>query len=194
MAVLAFGVAGLIFAMPGTAGAAGSTSPATDQVPTSCSASTTLNVTTASTTSSPATTSLTGSCAFAPGSAVSVSGLGSTQSTNANGTSGLLTVTFSATDPTLSFDGGAFQPAVYGVNTITATGTNATGATNTATFLVDIVNVTTASTSTSTPSTAPLAFTGADLAALIAAALALILLGTGVVVYTRRRAASVARS
>jgi hypothetical protein len=190
VAVAALGVSGLIFALPGTAGAAGSTSPPTAGVATSCSTSTTINVSVASTNSAPATTSLTSTCAFTPGSTVSLSVLGATQTATADGTTGLLTLTLAATDPTLSVNGGAFQTAVYGVNTVTATGTNASGASNTATFLIDIENPSLTGSNSANGANGGLAFTGADLAALLAAALALILMGSGVVIYTRRRAAA----
>ncbi len=183
VAVLVLGVSGLLIALPGTAGAAGSTSPTTGATPTSCSSSTTINLTAASTSAAPATTSVSATCAFAPGATVSISFLGATQSATADPTTGILTLNLSATDPALSVNGGAFQTTTLGVTTITATGNNTSGGTNTATFLVDLVN----------PSSNGngLAFTGADLAALIGAALALILMGAGVVIFTRRRAASV---
>jgi hypothetical protein len=183
-AAVALGVSGLILALPGSAGAAGSTSPPAGAVPTSCSVSTTIDVNAASTTSAPATTSLTSTCSYTPGSTVSLSFLGTTQTATADATTGLLTLKLSATDPSLSVNGGAFQAAVYGVNTITATGNNASGGANSATFLIDIENPT----ATASGSGGGLAFTGADLAALVAAALALIVMGSGVVIYTRRRA------
>jgi hypothetical protein len=96
-------------------------------------------------------------------------------------------LSISAKDPSISVNGSAYQPAVFGTNTITATGTNSSGAQNTATFLIDLVAP--ASTLASTTSgSGGLAFTGADLAALIGAALVLILLGVGIVTVTRRRA------
>jgi hypothetical protein len=118
---------------------------------------------------------------------VSINNGGVAQTTTADG-GGNLTINYSAADPSISIDGGAFEPAQYGVNTITATGLNTSGGTNTATFLIDLVN---ANAPTSATAGSGLAFTGADLLALVAAALALILMGTGVVVFTRRRAASV---
>ncbi len=195
-AILVLGASALTMAMPGSAGAAttATTAPTTNAVPTSCSVSTTITVSPSSTSSAPATATLTAtSCPFAPGSAVTLSSPYNTQTVNADATTGQLTLTFGATDvPTLSVNGGTFQSAVFGVNTITATGKNASGATNTATFLVDIESAATATTTTTATGTGSgsLAFTGADLAALIAAALALILMGTAVVIYTRRRAAA----
>jgi hypothetical protein len=101
-----------------------------------------------------------------------------------------LTLNLSATDPALSVNGGAFQTAQFGNNTITATGNNSSGGTNTATFLVNLVNPN-ATGAGSGAGSSGLAFTGADLAALVAAALALILMGAGVVIFTRRRAAAI---
>jgi hypothetical protein len=100
-------------------------------------------------------------------------------------------VTFAGTDtPTLSVDSGTFEPASFGVNTCTATGPTSSGGTNVASFLIDIEAASASAAGSGASSGSGLAFTGADLAALIAAALALILMGTGVVAYTRRRANS----
>jgi hypothetical protein len=199
-AIIVLGVSGLSLALPGAAGAAASsttasTTPPTSAVSTSCSSSTTIDVTAASTSSSPATASLTSTCAFTPGSTVPVTFLGTTISATANGTTGDLTLNFGATDPTLSVNSSPFETAVYGVNTVTATGTNSTGGTNVATYLVDIEQgSSTTGSSGNNSNSAGLAFTGADLAALIAAALALILMGTAVVSYTRRRANAAPRA
>jgi len=186
-AVLVFGVSGLLMALPGTAGADSSTSPPTTAVPTSCSSSTTINLTASNTSSNPATTSVSSTCAFAPGATVQITFLGATQSATADATTGILTLSLSATDPALSVNGGAFQTTTFGAsNTITAVGNNASGAANTATFLVVLSNP-------SATGANGLAFTGADLAALIGAALVLILMGAGVVIFTRRRAAATQR-
>ncbi len=105
-------------------------------------------------------------------------------SVTADPTTGLISVSASVKDPSISFDGSAYYPASYtSVNTLTATGTNAAGGSNTATFLITLSPPATTAAST----TGGLAFTGADLAALIAGGLALLLLGSGVVLYTRRQ-------
>ncbi|HUC04390.1 MAG TPA: hypothetical protein VL961_03265 [Acidimicrobiales bacterium] len=137
--------------------------------------------------SSPQSVSLGETCAFTPNSSVTISFGGSTVGNATSDSNGLITLSVVATDPSLAFNGGAAQSAVYGTNTVTATGTNSSGGTNTATFLIDLQQVSTAASTTGTTGSGGLAFTGADLAAMIAAALALILLGTGVVLYTRRR-------
>jgi hypothetical protein len=200
MAVLVLGISGFLIALPGTAGAdaPNSSSATTTGAATSCSSSASVTVTSANTSSNPATGSLTASCTFANNTPVTISNGGSSQSTTSDGSGGL-DLNYSATDPTLSVDGGPFEPAQYGVNTVVATGNNPAGGTNTATFLIDIVNpnastgASSASGSATVSASGGLAFTGADLAALIAAALALILMGSGVVIYTRRRAAAVAK-
>lgn len=173
-----------MFVSSAPAGAAGSTSPPASPVATTCSTSTTITLPVSGT---PQNVTLGETCAFAPSSTVTINFQGSALTTmTADPTSGLISLAVSATDPHLAVNGGAAQTAVFGVNTITATGTNASGASNTATFLVDLEQP--AGAATGSGSSGGLAFTGADLAALIAAALALILLGTAVVLYTRRRA------
>jgi 3D (Asp-Asp-Asp) domain-containing protein len=179
-----FGVTGLLLASSEAAGAAGgSTSPPVGGVATTCSSTATLTVNA----TAPVSTTIAPTCAFAANSSVTIAYQGSTLETITAPASGLITFTVNAEDPSLSVDATAYQSAVYGTNTITASGTNTSGASNTATALVDLV----APSSSTGSGSGGLAFTGADLAALIAAALALILLGTGVVLYTRRRASHV---
>jgi hypothetical protein len=178
------GSAGLLFASATGAGASGgsSTSPPTSSVPTSCSASSTVSVP-SSGSSSPISASET--CTYADNTPVTVTFGGATVANVTSGATGLINLTFTGKDPEISVNGGAFSSAVYGVNTFTAVGKNASGSTNTATFLVDLEAPVSTAAATSSGG---LAFTGADLLALIAAALVLILLGVGVVLYTRRRA------
>ena len=110
------------------AGAAGYPPPVTN---TSCSVSVVIPISTSAT--------ITFSCAFAPGSVASVDLNGSAYGTfTADLTSGLLTLVLAATDPHLSIDGGAMVSADLNPNTITATGLNSSGGTNTATALVQI--------------------------------------------------------
>jgi hypothetical protein len=110
------------------AGAAGYPPPVTN---TSCSVSVVIPISTSAT--------ITFSCAFAPGSPASVDLNGSVYGTfTADPTSGLLTLVLAATDPHLSIDGGAMVSADLNPNTITATGLNSSGGTNTATALVQI--------------------------------------------------------
>ncbi|HEY2215009.1 MAG TPA: hypothetical protein VGH31_08140 [Acidimicrobiales bacterium] len=201
------GASGLLFATSGLAGAAGSTSPPAGSVPTSCSVSSTLTLPVSGT---PVSALLSETCTFAVGSAVSFAYGSSSVAPVTAGSNGLITVNVSAKDPQISFNGGSYLPAVFGVNTLTATGLNSSGGTNTATFLIDLVQGSASNTNSNTnsnsggsssgstgssgtgstsSSSGGLAFTGADLALLIAAAVALILLGGGVIMYTRRRTA-----
>jgi hypothetical protein len=170
------GASGLLFATSGVAGASGSGSPPASSTPTSCSTSSTLTLPASG---AAVSASLGETCAFAPNSPVSLA-FGGTSLSGVNAdANGLISISVSGEDPQLSVNGSAYLSAVYGVNTVTATGTNASGGTNTATFLVDLV--------APSSSGSGLAFTGADLATLVAAALALILLGGGVMLYTRRQ-------
>jgi hypothetical protein len=181
---IAAGAAGLLLVPAGMAGATGSGSPPVAQVPTSCSTSSTVTL---SADNTPSTVSLGETCAFTPNSGTTVTFGGQVLASPTADSNGLITLSISAEDPSISVNGSAYQPAVFGTNTITATGTNASGATNTATFLVDLVAPASPASSSSSGGSG-LAFTGADLAALIGAALVLILLGVGVVTVTRRRA------
>ncbi len=199
------GASGLLFATSGLAGAAGSTSPPAGSTPTSCSVSTTLTLPVSGT---PVSASLSETCTFAIGSPVNFAYGSSSVAPVTAGSNGLITVNVSAKDPQISFNGGSFLPAVYGVNTLTATGLNSSGGTNTATYLIDLVQASAISNTnsgatgsgsgssssaggtnsgSSSSSSGGLAFTGADLALLIAAAVVLILLGGGAIMYTRRQ-------
>jgi hypothetical protein len=162
--------------MTGIAGATGSTSPPASGAATSCSTSSTVTAT-----KTPQTLSVGETCPFAASSSVAINFAGTSSTANADA-AGLVNLSLSYEDPSISINGGPFAAAVYGVNTITVTGTNPAGGANTATFLIDLEQSTTPASSSG-----GLAFTGADLAALVAAALALIVLGSFVVLYTRRR-------
>lgn len=186
-AAIVLGSVGLLLATAAPAGASGSLSPPVNPLPTSCSTSLSLPVKIASRTSVGFT--MTESCTFATGSMVSISFGGKVlHAAKSDGGTGHVTIKGDAKDPEISVDGSAYQPAAYGVNTIVASGTNPSGGSNTANFLVDLENISTSSSSSSSTNSSGLAFTGADLLALIAAAMALMILGTCVVLYTRRRA------
>lgn len=189
------GAAGLLLAIGAPAGAdGGSTSPPAGSVPTSCSTSATLNV---GPSGQPVSVTLSNTCAFTPNSPVSVSFNGAVVANVTADSSGLITLSFDGKATAIAVDGGTYQQAVWGVNTFTASGTNTSGAANTADFLIDLEHNVTAASAITPPGTGlasssgaagGLAFTGADLAALIAAGLALIFLGSAIVLYTRRRA------
>jgi hypothetical protein len=145
---------------------------------------------------------------FKSGSAINFSYLSHFLETKAAPANGKAPLHFVAYDPELSIDGSAQMPAQWGLNTITATGINPAGASNTATYIVDLESPTTPpsntgsvgtiglagstgssnpGSTTGTPGSIGLAFTGANLIALILASMVLLLLGGSVVIYTRRR-------
>jgi hypothetical protein len=103
--------------------------------------------------------------------------LGST--TEDAGSDGCITFTGTVTDPHLSVDGGTPVEVAYGNSTVTASGVGPTGATVTATFTVPIA-------AAAAPAS-PLAFTGADIMAMVIGGLALVALGFLVVTFARRR-------
>jgi hypothetical protein len=117
---------------------------------------------------------------------VSIDGVAAGVTANSDG-AGNVTLTIAASDPHLSVNGSTPVPATYGSNTVTLANTSggAGGTVN-----VNIPNATTSAlgTSGSGSSGGSLAFTGADLLALIIGALFLLATGTLLVVFTRRRA------
>lgn len=117
---------------------------------------------------------------------VSIDGVAAGVTANSDG-AGNVTLTIAASDPHLSVNGSTPVPATYGSNTVTLANTSggAGGTVN-----VNIPNATTSAlgTSGSGSSGGSLAFTGADLLALIIGALFLLAMGTLLVVFTRRRA------
>jgi hypothetical protein len=118
--------------------------------------------------------------------AISIDGMAAGVTANSDG-AGNVTLTIAASDPHLSVNGSTPVPATYGSNTVTLANTSggAGGTVN-----VNIPNATTSAlgTSGSGSSAGSLAFTGADLLALIIGALFLLAMGTLLVVFTRRRA------
>ncbi len=201
---------GLVFSSAANAASpTGSQTPPVTLINTECSVAETLTLPANS--SAAVSGSLTEPCPFASGSTTTEKYNGTTLESKVAPTTGLITLATSAHDPVLSIDGGPYLPAVFGVNTVIATGVNSTGGTNTATFLIDITQLSnstngstggtsggstgTGSTGTGTVGTVVnktpavgLAFTGANLAALIAAALFLLIMGAAIVIYTRRKA------
>lgn len=99
---------------------------------------------------------------------------------------GELLVTFTITDPHIVINGSTPIVANTGANSVTLSGTGPSGNVITKTFTVNIPA--TAATTTSSSSSSSLAFTGADIAATVVGGLALIAMGTLLVVLTRRRA------
>jgi hypothetical protein len=122
--------------------------------------------------------------------AISIAGVATGITANSDG-AGNVTLTIAVSgDPDVSVNGSTPVPTTYGANTVTLANTSggAGGTVN-----VNIPNATTSALGTSGSSGSgssggSLAFTGADLLALIVGALFLLAMGTLLVVSTRRRA------
>jgi hypothetical protein len=101
--------------------------------------------------------------------------------------SGSITLNNVVSDPHLSVNGSAPEPSVYGTNTVNLV--NASGGPGGTEYVIT-PNASTAAlgSGSSSGSAGTLAFTGADLLALIVGALFLLTAGTLLVVFTRRRA------
>ncbi len=165
-------------AFPGVAGAASGGYPPPTIPNTSCSYTESVNVN--------STITVTPACTFAPGSTITITFNGSAYGTATAPPSGQFVETFTATDPHLALNGGTPIETAFGaVNTIVASGTNPSGGTNVATTLVTIPTTVTAA--AVTPS---VAFTGADIMAMVIGALALLALGFLVLIFSRRRSTS----
>jgi hypothetical protein len=165
-------LSGSVFLMISSGAPAGATYPP-PTIPTNCSSSGSVAV--------GSSTTITASCAFKPGSTISITLNGAAYSTATAPASGLFTETFSATDPHIALNGGPAVATGFGeTNTFVASGVNADGASNVATTLVTIPAAGT------TPSSS-LAFTGADLAATVVGGLALLAMGFALVMFARRR-------
>lgn len=174
---------------PGTTTTTTTTAPATIHSGVLGSTTNPIVVTTGSTVTIPigngsTTISIAG---FAPGSTakVSVNGVTLTITITANAQGDML-LTFTITDPHMSINGSTPIPVNFGANTIAVSGTDPSGAAVTKTFTVTIPSTAVSTTTTSSPSSS-LAFTGADIAATVVGGLALLALGTLLVVFTRRR-------
>ncbi|HEX3794048.1 MAG TPA: hypothetical protein VHV57_06080 [Acidimicrobiales bacterium] len=170
------GSSALLFATATAAGAAGSTPPAATTTPVACSLTVTVTVTSTAVNVPLATPA---ACDYASGSSVAVTLNGAASESATADNNGVVNLNATVTDPHIAIDTTAPVAVSLGTNTIVATGTTSSGATDTVTFVVDLQNA---------PGSSGLAFTGADLAALIGAALALVLLGSAIVIFTRRRA------
>ena len=108
--------------------------------------------------------------------------------------SGDATLVISVTDPHISVDGSTPEPAVVGNNAVVLTPTSGTGPTLTDIVVIPAATTTAASGTSSGGSggtvatSGSLAFTGADIAATVVGGIALLAIGTLLVVFTRRRA------
>jgi hypothetical protein len=100
---------------------------------------------------------------------------------------GNVTLTNVVSDPHLSVNGSTPEPSVYGSNTVTLVNTSG-GPGGLEYVLTPNASTAALGTGGSGGSSGTLAFTGADLLALIVGALFLLAMGTLLVVFTRRRA------
>jgi hypothetical protein len=124
-------------------------------------------------------------CAPSATFSITVAGVATGLTVNSD-SGGTVSLTTAVTDPHLSVNGSTPASAVFGSNTVSLTNTSGGAG---GTEYVIIPNATTAALgSGSSSSGGTLAFTGADLLALIIGALFLLAMGTLLVVFTRRRA------
>jgi hypothetical protein len=166
-------LSGSVFLAIASGAPAGATYPP-PTIPTSCSNSQSVSV--------GASATVTASCTFAPGSTITITLNGAAYSTATAPASGVFTETFTATDPHIALNGGpAVETAFGATNTFVASGVNADGASNVSTTLVTIPATGT------TTSSSPLAFTGADLAAVVVGGALLLAMGFALVMFARRR-------
>jgi hypothetical protein len=126
-------------------------------------------------------------CNFAPGTTVTFSVNGSPDGTATADAKGCVTFSVSVTDPHLAVNGGTPIAAVFGANSVSGTGAAAGGGSVTNTETVTIVQTASPSTAGASTSSSGLAFTGADVMALVIGALALMALGFLVLTFSRRR-------
>jgi hypothetical protein len=121
--------------------------------------------------------------------AISIDGTSTGLSITADA-NGNVTITIAVTDPHISVDSSTPDPAVVGTNTILLVPTS--GATLTDYVIIPASTTAVAGSSgsggTVATSSGSLAFTGADIAATVVGGIALLAVGTLLVVFTRRRA------
>jgi hypothetical protein len=129
-----------------------------------------VTITLALTTSANGTASPVTVCGFEPGS---------TTNYGVANAAGFVTLTITGFDPSFSVNGGPKITAVFGLNSnaVAVTGVNTTGGTQT-----DLVNVI-----LTAPSNSGLAFTGADILAMVVGGLGLIAVGFLILTFVRRR-------
>lgn len=121
-------------------------------------------------------------CGFATGATVTFTINGTVEGTAAANSSGCVILNGVTSDPSISINGGTPVSVPYGNSTVSVSGVGPTGATVTDTIIVPVV-------APAASSAAPLAFTGADIAAMVVGGLALIALGFLVLTFSRRRKA-----
>jgi hypothetical protein len=121
-------------------------------------------------------------CGFASGATVTFTINGTVEGTTPAGSDGCAILSGVTSDPSISINGGTPVSVPYGNSTVSVSGVGPTGATVTDTIIVPVV-------APAASSAAPLAFTGADIAAMVVGGLALIALGFLVLTFSRRRKA-----
>ncbi len=152
---------------------------------------------------------------FLPGSTVQIFLAGQLAATVTVPASGSFTVTVAVTDPHISINGGPLIAVPYGANSVTATGTAASGQPGSVSGTVTIPSPATntgtggttgaagssgaagtsgrpgtSGTASTTASTGGLAFTGAQIGMMVGGGLILLVAGTGLVLATRQRRSS----
>jgi hypothetical protein len=120
-------------------------------------------------------------CGFAPLSSISLGINGTSDGTASADSNGCVTVTYIVTDPHISANGGPAVTAAFGSNVSTVSGESSSGLS-----LTDDVTIIIPA-SAVTPAGSGLAFTGADIAAMVVGGLLLIGLGGVLIMVARRR-------
>ncbi len=183
ISLAAVATAFLVAAVPDAPAGASGYPPPTTPPNASCSATETIDV------GSSFTYEVT--CLFAPNATVTVTANGDPYNTGTANASGVFTEAFVVSaGPHVALNGGAAVAAAYGgTTTFVATGPDPQGGTTTATTRVVVPTASTAAavSGSGSGSDSPLAFTGMDLLATVVAGLALLAMGTAVVMYARRR-------
>jgi hypothetical protein len=128
-------------------------------------------------------------CGYAPASSVTVTVDGTVVYVSTADSSGCLFLTITISDPSISINGSPAVTIPYGTAAIAASGVSPSGAAVTDTVDVPVASPTAVVTSAppTSSSSSGLAFTGADIMAMVVAGLALIALGFLVLTFSRRR-------
>jgi len=130
---------------------------------------------------------------FLPGTPFQIIIAGSIAASGTVGPDGSITVTITVSDPHISVNGGPLIAVPYGTSSVTAQGTGANGQSFSQVASVTIpapaASTTGAGGTTSSSSGGSLAFTGAQIGAMVGGGLLLLVAGTGLVLVTRQRRA-----
>jgi hypothetical protein len=127
-------------------------------------------------------------CGYASGAIVSVEINGQTESSATADSSGCVTLSGVVSDPHVSVDGGTPIAVTTGAtDVITGAGVNSAGQTITGTATLIVAAAATPASSTTGTGSSGLAFTGADIMAMVVGGLGLIALGFLTLTFSRRR-------